>query len=598
MWRSTGYPLPGAPEASDLMQRHVDHAYRHPKKNGDYNAREVLSHVKLGTGPIAQRIAELGAENARPPHSLFEKRSVDDGWCGSECALILWRRKAVLIGFTLLGLMAAVALALLMPKVYLSRTALEVKGLNENYLGLRNIYPAMPASPESAAYVQTQAELVQQDRLLQLVDSKLHLRSRTEYQQAGDIVDRLRHDIRIEAARNSHIIEINCEARTPRLAAELCNALAEACTDQAIEARQRDARQTYDNLRPHLEALHAALRASDKHTGVRVRDPEDGVYRHFYDDLLQTAGAAWVASQIPQANIRQVGVATPASRPYKPNARLILAIGFIGGIALGVGIVMLQAQSQSVLHEPGDAAAHLAVPELGAIPRGKVPVMIERDPSSDGLSEWFRASSASIVSALERKDRGRTLIVTSAWPMEGKTTIVSNLGLALAEISRKVLLIDADMRRPKLHKVFDESNSWGLSDVLSEKNAIDELPVEVLVKKTAVPGLYLLPSGACKGNVFGLLSAERMSKLLPRFQEEFDYVLVDAPPCLEFADARIIGRHAGELLLVVRANHTHPRAAQAAIEGIRLDGLPLLGVILNRWNPGHSSIYARARGVL
>src|ERR1051326_4014745 len=121
---------------------------------------------------------------------------------------------------------------------------------------------------------------------------------------------------------------------------------------------------------------------------------------------------------------------------------------------------------------------------------------------------------------------------------------------------------------------------------------------EVLVKKTAVPGLYLLPSGACKGNVFGLLSAERMSKLLPRFQEEFDYVLVDAPPCLEFADARIIGRHAGELLLVVRANHTHPKAAQAAIEGIRLDGLPLLGVILNRWNPGHSSIYARARGVL
>ena len=175
--------------------------------------------------------------------------------------------------------------------------------------------------------------------------------------------------------------------------------------------------------------------------------------------------------------------------------------------------------------------------------------------------------------------------------MEGKTTIVSNLGIALAAASKKVLLIDGDMRRPRLHKLFDEANSWGLSDVLSEKNAIHELPLDVLAKRTAIPHLYLLPSGASTDNVFGLLYSERMSRLLPLFREQFDYVLVDAPPCLEFADARIMARHAEEVLLVVRANHTDRRAAQSAVRRFRLDGTTVMGVILNRWAPTASDPY-------
>jgi polysaccharide biosynthesis transport protein len=168
---------------------------------------------------------------------------------------------------------------------------------------------------------------------------------------------------------------------------------------------------------------------------------------------------------------------------------------------------------------------------------------------------------------------------------------VSNLGIALAEIGSKVLLIDGDMRRPQLHRVFDQANSWGLSDVLREKNAVDELPMDVLVKRTAVPHLYLLPSGASTDNVFGLLYSGRMSRLLPRFRQEFDYVLVDAPPCLEFADARIMARYAEELLLVVRANYTDRKTAQAAVQRLLLDGIPVMGVILNRWDPARSGMY-------
>jgi receptor protein-tyrosine kinase len=211
-----------------------------------------------------------------------------------------------------------------------------------------------------------------------------------------------------------------------------------------------------------------------------------------------------------------------------------------------------------------------------------------------GLSESFRATLASILAAGRNGDQAHILLVTSAKAMEGKTTVVSNLAIGLAEIGSTVLLIDGDMRRPRLHKVFDQANSWGLSDVLREKNAIEELPLDALVKKTAFPGVCLLPSGVCADNVFGLLWSGRMARLLPRFRQEFDYVLVDAPPCLEFADARIMARYTDQLLLVVRANHTNRRTAQVAVQRILLDGIPLMGVILNRYDPGQSDMYRYA----
>jgi receptor protein-tyrosine kinase len=269
---------------------------------------------------------------------------------------------------------------------------------------------------------------------------------------------------------------------------------------------------------------------------------------------------------------------------------------------------MLQERHRDVLRAPGEAGAFLALPELGAIPQAggwtspalalhgfaKGELRIQRIALEQTalLSEPFRATAASILSTGLDGGHPHLMVVTSCQPQEGKTTVVSNLGIALAAIGRKVLLIDADMHRPRLHKVFGEANSWGLSDVLREKNAIDELPLEVLAKKTSVPHLYLLPSGATTDNIFGLLYSERMTRLLPLFRKEFDYVLVDAPPCLEFADARIMARYAEKLLLVVRANYTDRRTVHAAVQRLRLDGSPLMGVILNRWHPTAGYQYA------
>ncbi|HKA00937.1 MAG TPA: polysaccharide biosynthesis tyrosine autokinase [Candidatus Solibacter sp.] len=501
---------------------------------------------------------------------------------------ILGRHYPALLLAMCLGIAVAAILSSLQPAIYGSRIALEVEGLNENYLDLRNVYPTIAPGSDAAGLLQTQAEIFTQDALLQRVARKLHLETRPEYLSNYTIAERLREDIRVEPTRNSRILQIVCDARDAALAASLCNSLAEDGIENAIATRQRIARQTFDSLEPRLDDLWNLFH---KGSGRGHAAPDPDMFRHFFDNLMERAGDAWIASRVRQANIRIVGAAEPPSHPYKPNLPLNLSIGAIGGLVLGIGWVMLRTTNRSVLREPGEASLHLSVPELGAIPRVKRTASTAHEPDATVLSESFRAASVSIVSATRNGEHCRTLVVTSAWPTEGKTTVVHNLGKALAETSEKVLLIDGDMRRPRLHKLFDEANSWGLTDFLREPNAIDELPVEAIVKKTSVPRVYLLPSGACSENIFGLLYRERMSKMWRRFQETFDYILVDAPPCLEFADARILAHCAGELLLVVRANHTHRKAVQAAIQRIQLDGIPMIGVVLNQWDQRRSYVY-------
>jgi succinoglycan biosynthesis transport protein ExoP len=498
-----------------------------------------------------------------------------EDWRLAGCLQILNRRKVALIGLTYVGILAAAVVTALQTKMYRATASLEFQAFNDSFLDLKDIYPTAAPSGEAAIYIQTQAEQLQHDALLQQVIEKLRLERYPEYRDPHGIVPRLREDIRIVPVRNSRIIQIVCDARSGPLAADISNTLAGAFVQQSVQDRQESARQTYQALLPQVEELQRTLRPSTALARRSTRGTE--VNRRLYDAMLQQAYHAWFATRLPASNVRLAAPAEPPLTPHRPRV-------------------------------PGEAGTYLELPELGAIPQASqwpafgifVPSSANRRHRIDQsareqgaeLSESFRAAVASMLSAGRDGHHSRVIVVTSSQPTEGKTTVVSNLGIALADISKKVLLIDGDIRRPRLHKLFDEANSWGLSDVLREKNAIDKLPLDALAKKTQVPHLYLLPSGASSDNIFGLLYSGRMSRLLPLFREEFDYVLVDAPPCLEFADARIMARYAEELLLVVRANHTDRGIVQAAVQRLRLDGIPLLSVILNRWDPRPGDPYS------
>ena len=215
------------------------------------------------------------------------------------------------------------------------------------------------------------------------------------------------------------------------------------------------------------------------------------------------------------------------------------------------------------------------------------------------IAESFRSAVTSILYSIENGASPRVILVSSAIRGEGKTTIVSNLGIALAEINQKVLLIDGDMRKPRLNEVFNLPNDWGLSDLLRESSSLRDCPIETLVKQTEMPEVSVLTSGPSSENISNLLYSHRMLELLQRLRSEFDVILIDTPPMLDIADARILGRLADAAILVFRAGQTSRDTALAAKQRLTADGIPVLGTILNAWdskatgNYGYGYTYAK-----
>jgi capsular exopolysaccharide synthesis family protein len=361
--------------------------------------------------------------------------------------------------------------------------------------------------------------------------------------------------------------------------------------------------------------------------------------RQLYEAMLQKVKEYGIASAFRASNIHVVDPAKPSRLPYKPDLFRNSLRGLFAGIFLGIFFAILKERSDCTIQVPGDAPSFLNVPELGVIQRASIesqrPVyggghpalplqsgiegqQRDEEEASVGrgnghrrrngrrdnsvelvtweweltmLAESFRTTLASILFSAKNGDRPRVMVLSSCSPMEGKTTIVSNLGIALAEINHRVLLIDADMRKPRLHNVYGQLNNCGLSNLLRERNPIEEYPLDVLVRQTEIPGLHLLPSGHGARRISNLLYSARLPELLARFRREFDTILIDTPPMLQISDARVLGRLADGVILVLFANHTTRDTALAAIQRFREDGTPILGTILNHWDPKRSPGY-------
>jgi receptor protein-tyrosine kinase len=181
--------------------------------------------------------------------------------------------------------------------------------------------------------------------------------------------------------------------------------------------------------------------------------------------------------------------------------------------------------------------------------------------------------------------------------MEGKTTVLSNLGIVLAETGRRVLLVDADLRRPRLHEVFNICNSWGLSDVLQGSEPVENMVRESLSRRSDIPGLFVLPSGPGAANLMRLLYSKRLHAFLRQLRAEFDTVLIDTPPMSKFSDARVLGHYSDSVIMVVRASKTSRDQIRAGFFRFVDDQTPVLGTILNDWKPGtRMPVYGYNRG--
>jgi capsular exopolysaccharide synthesis family protein len=408
-----------------------------------------------------------------------------------------------------------------------------------------------------------------------------------------------------------------------------------ASLESALE-RERAAilsriRNEYDEAQRREKLLAAAYGSqaqvvtqdSEKEIQYNILKREVESNRQLYEGMLQRVKESAIASAMNASNVRVVDAAKTPKNPYKPDLPLNAGLGLLTGGFLGIAFVVMRERANRTLQQPGDASFLLNVPELGAIPSARASssnrlyylreketpaeasrktntlltaagngkggpadrvelVTLQRRPSM--VAEAFRTVLTSILFSGENGSRPRVLAITSPGPVEGKTTVATNLSIALAEIGRKVLLIDADLRRPRIHSIFRLNNEVGLTSLLSEA-AMDKAAVDAAVRETAVPNLFAIPSGPSTSAAASLLFSPHLQELLQRFRDEFDTVLIDTPPSLQMPDARVIGRLADAVVLVTRANHTTRDAALAARQRFGEDQTRVLGTILNDWDP-------------
>ncbi|MBL8295586.1 MAG: polysaccharide biosynthesis tyrosine autokinase [Bryobacterales bacterium] len=319
------------------------------------------------------------------------------------------------------------------------------------------------------------------------------------------------------------------------------------------------------------------------HYNVLKREVESS--RALYDAMSQRVKEAGMAAALRNTNVRIVDTAGPPAVPAGPNMPMNALVGLLAGLVAGFGYAAVREQTDRRIHVPGDPVlGHL--PELGVIPAAKrseevALATLNRKPSL--VAESIRAILASIVRAGERTG-SKVLIVTSPSPGDGKSTISSNLAVALAEIERRVLLIDGDLRKPSLQRLFDVTGKPTLVDLLRGAEPVNEMIFGQLLAQPEIPNLFLLPAGELRGRTTSLLHSPRLHELLARFRESFDVVLIDTPPMLHLPDARIISQFADGVVLVIRAGRTTQETALSAAQRFAEDGTPVLGTILNSWS--------------
>jgi capsular exopolysaccharide synthesis family protein len=395
-----------------------------------------------------------------------------------------------------------------------------------------------------------------------------------------------------------------------------------------FEAALRRERLLADSYRQQKELV---LRQADVAVDYNLLDREVQTARQIYETLLQRVKEAGIAAAMTANPARFVDRATEPVEPYKPNRPLSAAMGLLSGAFLGVVFAILREQRDCRVKRPGDAALHLSVPELAVIyksarlagaglysgptlvlriawhedrapasivprnPKPGIPSRIELASWQRKNSRWAESFRAARTSILLDQGRGglKSLVVSSPSPGEGKSTIACNLAIAMAETGRRTLLVDADLRRPRLHEIFGFPAGRGLGDLLQAGEPLARVSLHSFLRETAIPALSLLPSGALNGEGPASLHGERTAELVRRLEREFDFVVFDTPPLLPVSDARILAHFAGAAVLIVRLNETTRDHLRLAVEQLLADGSRLLGVLLNGWKPraGASGYY-------
>jgi capsular exopolysaccharide synthesis family protein len=316
-------------------------------------------------------------------------------------------------------------------------------------------------------------------------------------------------------------------------------------------------------------------------------------YQQIYSNLLANYESIRLARMRSTPNVVQIEQALPSGNPVRPQPVVNMALGGILGLMLAGGFAFISEYMDDTLRSPEEVSEILQLPVLGYIgdmdhprvrdsKRSNVPYVLAQPRSP--VTEAFRSLRANIE-FVDLDHPVKTLLVTSSTLSEGKTTIATNLAIVMAQLGRRVILVDSDLRRPRVHKTIGVSNVMGLSDVLRNHATIKEV-----AQPWGNGNLIVITSGSLPPNPAEVLSSDRMSQVMNEMKSLADIVIIDSPPSI-LADASVLAARADGVLLVIQSNKTQMNAALTMINQFKRVGARVVGVALNRINSRESYYY-------
>lgn len=377
-------------------------------------------------------------------------------------------------------------------------------------------------------------------------------------------------EIKAEVIPNTEFIKITVEHTDPSVAATVANTLADVLVAQnnrlfigggkslsevlggqltLIKNDLDKTQQEYETLLTQIPPAPESIEAARQLLQLKQSN---------YASQLEQYQQAVSREGIQASMITVFETAAVPENPSKPRVLINVALGFVVGLVGGLGLAIIFENLDTTLYEIEDIESVTKLPTLMKIPKANERQISTFQESSSPFAEAFR-NLATYLQVTNHHSKKKVLLLVSAEQRQGKSMITFHLACSLAELGTKVVAVDCDTRRPRLHSIFHLPNQFGLKDVLEQKATLDDA-----LQKSSFEGVQVLTSGSQLAHPSQMLGSVQMDKLVKSLSQKFDYVLLDSPAMLAVADVGALTPNADGLILVVRQGHAQKEAVQAA----------------------------------